>query len=225
MRQLAIPQTRPKAGHEQEFKAHREAAQELAFQFMVAPKDDDSGIAARLTAAFDAKLAANEPHLVTSKDTAGAPYGADMSPEAYEAFQARMLPFIFDDPLMLAVARIAVTKDEAVQQAVREVLAKQQDVYSSVPAALSASMQAAKDGMSSDYYWTDADLIFKSKLLDPVLIDEAAEDHTASEVLSYADRLEQDVNKQPDHEEAPALRELIAWLRFWGGNDFGFYSW
>lgn len=85
-----------------------------------------------------------------------------------------------------------------------------------------------------------SDVDFRGKMvayaewLSPELAEEAYKNHTAQETLYYAAKLENayqvEAERRERHHEDPmeddeAVPLAVKWLRFWGGNGFGFYAW
>jgi len=73
-------------------------------------------------------------------------------------------------------------------------------------------------------------IIGRSDLIDDELREEAYEDHNAEEMLVYADKLEECLNKfnkeQTNEEsELEDIADAIKWLRFWGSRSHGFRVW
>lgn len=65
---------------------------------------------------------------------------------------------------------------------------------------------------------------WSEEVVGAALAEEAYEDHTAEECLSYAKRLEEALgDRQGD--EVKYLRDAVAWLRFWGERGFGYHAW
>jgi hypothetical protein len=61
------------------------------------------------------------------------------------------------------------------------------------------------------------------------LSEEAYEKHTAEQCLDYADRLEATIDRTVSEEQRSErydiYRSAVKWLRFWGGEGFGFNPW
>jgi hypothetical protein len=62
------------------------------------------------------------------------------------------------------------------------------------------------------------------EIIGDALAEEAYEDHSAEECLSYAKRLEEALGDRQD-DDVKYLREAISWLRFWGERGFGYWAW
>jgi hypothetical protein len=72
-------------------------------------------------------------------------------------------------------------------------------------------------------------IVARCPLISRELQERAYEDQSPEQMLEYARELEEEIEgrdfRGEEAEWASALRDGIAWLRFWGERGFGFWAW
>lgn len=102
-------------------------------------------------------------------------------------------------------------------------------------------LAGSKEGIASITGMLTSPLDFRGKVIgycdfvDSALQEEAYSDHTGEEAEDYGKRLEgclqiqtkkmSSKTKKEFHAEIEYVKSAIKWLKFWGGQGFGFYAW
>ncbi len=90
-----------------------------------------------------------------------------------------------------------------------------------------SSRTTGKNSNFKSYY--SSGYFLDSELLEPNLIDEACENHTALGCIDYANKLELNLSVYDKYnldeeqlDDYESIIEAIEWLKFWGNNGHGF---